>query len=143
LTVLHIACSSDSRLVADCAVMLTSLTTVQRPNDVHVHFLHDDRLSHRDLVDLGALVRASGAGWDPLAVPSEVTSVFPYTERYGYSAWYRILLPEVLADIDRVLYLDSDLLILDDLHALFDVALGDRCLAAVTQPKLPEVLGRL
>ena len=140
---LHIACSSDSRLVADCAVMLTSLATVNRASDLHVHFLHDDRLTHRDLVDLGALVRATGAGWDPLAVSDTATAMFPYTERYGYSAWYRILLPELLTDIGRVLYLDSDLLIVDDLHALFDIALGHRCLAAVTQPTLPDVLGRL
>ena len=140
---LHVACSSDSRLVGDCAVMLLSLTTVNRASDVHVHFLHDDRLAHRDLSDLGAMVRSTGAGWHPIEVPEDATVMFPYTERYGYSAWYRILLPEVLNELDRVLYLDSDLLIVDDLRPLFDVALGDACLAAVTQPTLPSMLSRL
>src|SRR4051794_11393946 len=140
---LHIACSSDSRLVGDCAVMLLSLTSVNRASDIVVHFLHDDRLARDDRENLGALVQSAGAGWDPIEVPQDATAMFPYTERYGYSAWYRILLPDVLRDVDRVLYLDSDLLIVDRLHGLYDVALGDACLAAVTQPTLPSMLSRL
>lgn len=140
---LHVACSSDSRLGADCAVMLFSLATANPSTSITVHFLHDDRITTKDLADLGALATGAGADWEPLAVPSELTAMFPYSERYGYSAWYRILLPKVLPDVDRVLYLDSDLLILGALDALYGTDLGNGCLAAVTQPTLPEVLPRL
>lgn len=140
---LHIACSSDSRLAADCAVMLSSLTTSNVGAKITVHFLHDDRITPTDVADMRALVTSRGAGWEPLTVPAEATKVFPYSDRYGYSAWYRILLPNLLKDIDRVLYLDSDLLILDNLEPLFATDLGDALLAAVTQPTLPEVFPRL
>lgn len=140
---LHIACSSDSRLAADCAVMLSSLAAANPGGRISVHFLHDDRITAADLADLGSLVKNVGGEWEPLAVPSEASAMFPYSDRYGYSAWYRILLPKLLPDLERVLYLDSDLLILGDLRTLYETDLGDGYLAAVTQPTLPEMLPRL
>jgi lipopolysaccharide biosynthesis glycosyltransferase len=140
---LRIACSSDSRLAADCAVMLSSLIAANSGAQITVHFLHDDRISAAEVADMGALVTGAGARWEPLPVPSEATAMFPFSERYGYSAWYRILLPNLLPSVERVLYLDSDLLILGDLQALYSMDLGDSYLAAVTQPTLPEVLPRL
>lgn len=140
---LHVACSSDSRLAADCAVMLSSLGASNRARTVTVHFLYDDRISHDDRCNLQAIVKGAGAEWEGVAVSSDETAMFPYTSRYGYSAWYRILLPNVLPDVDRVLYLDSDLLIMDDLQSLYEIELGNAYLAAVTQPTLPQVFPRL
>lgn len=140
---LHIACSSDSRLAADCAVMVSSLAITNPSAQITVHFLHDDRITSHDLAGLKHLVTNAGAEWDPLAVPGEATSMFPFSDRYGYSAWYRILLPTLLPAVERVLYLDSDLLILDDLQPLYETDLDDAYLAAVTQPTLAEVLPRL
>jgi lipopolysaccharide biosynthesis glycosyltransferase len=48
------------------------------------------------------------------------------------ATWYRIFLPELLPDVDRVLYLDADLIVLDSLAPLWETALGDNYLAAVT-----------
>lgn len=141
---LQVACSTDSRLAADCAVMLTSLLATNRWCEPTIHFLYDNRLSAEDAEQLATTVRGAGGRWMPHPVPSTVTAKFPFTERYGYSAWYRILLPTILTDVSRVLYLDSDLLIRGSLEPLWDLDLGaDNCLAAVTQPTLPSVLPRL
>ena len=141
---LQIACSADSRLAADCAVMLTSLVATNQALSPTVHFLHDERISPADLAQLGTIVSASGATWHAHRVEDAMTGVFPPSDRYGYSAWYRILLPEVLPDVDRVLYLDSDLLIRGSLAPVWEADLGaGNCLAAVTQPTLPSVLPRL
>jgi UDP-glucose/galactose:(glucosyl)LPS alpha-1,2-glucosyl/galactosyltransferase len=123
--------------------MLSSLGAANPGRNVTVHFLYDDRISDRDRSSLEAIVKGAGAEWNAVAVSRDATTRFPYTSRYGYSAWYRILLPNLLPGIGRVLYLDSDLLILDDLQALYDIELGDYYLAAVTQPTLAQVLPRL
>jgi lipopolysaccharide biosynthesis glycosyltransferase len=138
---LHVACSADSRFASDCAVMLASLGEHNR--DVTVHFLHDERITAEGVANLGSVVRDAGGAWDPQPVSPKMTERFPHSERYGYSAWYRILLPAALPDVDRVVYLDSDLLITSSLRSLYDVDLGDALLAAVTQPTLPDVLPRL
>jgi lipopolysaccharide biosynthesis glycosyltransferase len=46
--------------------------------------------------------------------------------------WYRILLPELLADVERVLYLDVDTLALDTIAPLWRIDLSGHAVAAVT-----------
>lgn len=140
---LHIACSVDQRFAADCAVMLHSLLESNDAARVIVHFLHDDQLPHADLERLGEVVRGAGAYWLPLRIPEERLKAFPFTRRFGLNAWYRTLLPELLPDLDRVLYLDSDTLVLDDLMPLWQTDLEGAYIAAVTQPTRPDVLPRL
>ena len=139
---IHVACSADHRLAGDCAVMLRSLLTTNRDQPITVHFLHDQRLAAADLDGLRVVVEGAGGTWQPhLVTPTE--GQFPWTDRYGFSAWYRILLPDVLSDLDRVIYLDADLLILGSLAELWRLPLEGASIAAVTQPTLPEVLPRL
>ena len=46
--------------------------------------------------------------------------------------WYRIFLPELLPDVDRVLYLDADTIAVDSLAPLWEIDLDDSYLGAVT-----------
>lgn len=48
----------------------------------------------------------------------------------GLSAYFRIFIPQILADYEKILYLDSDLLILHDLCELFTLDLAGNALAA-------------
>lgn len=44
--------------------------------------------------------------------------------------WYRVLLPEILpSDVDRVLYLDADTLVVDNLQELFSLDMTDKAVA--------------
>lgn len=45
--------------------------------------------------------------------------------------YYRFLVQTILPDYDKVLYLDSDLVVVDDVGELYDTDLGDNLLAAV------------
>ncbi|WP_062382972.1 glycosyltransferase [Demequina iriomotensis] len=58
-------------------------------------------------------------------------------EHITVSTMDRLLLPELLDDLDRVLYLDLDLLPLVDIAPLFDTPLGDAALAA--RPAIADV----
>lgn len=52
--------------------------------------------------------------------------------RYSEAASYRLLLPEILQEFDKILYIDCDVIVRNDLSALFDsVQLDDKLLAAV------------
>ena len=62
----------------------------------------------------------------------------PPHRRFGQVTWYRLALPE-LSDVDRAVYLDSDLIVLDDLRPLFTTELGSSVVAAVTNTLYPGV----
>lgn len=53
-----------------------------------------------------------------------------YAPHVSATALFKFNLPEVLSSIDKVLYMDGDILIRDDLEALYDMELGD-CYAGV------------
>lgn len=58
--------------------------------------------------------------------------------RYTIAASYRLLLPELLPDYDKVIYLDCDIIVKQDLAALFEnTDLSDHYLAAVYEAALP------
>jgi lipopolysaccharide biosynthesis glycosyltransferase len=59
------------------------------------------------------------------------------------AAYYRLLIFDLLAvDIDKIIYLDSDLLIRHDLTYLWSTPLNDYCIAAIQDMGLPYVSSR-
>ena len=77
----------------------------------------------------------SGTGFDPARLRG--------VDRFGPAAtWSRLLLPEVLPGLDKVLYLDSDVVVTDPLRPLWDLDLTDHALAAVSTVFPAEEWGR-
>ena len=52
-------------------------------------------------------------------------------EHISIETYYRFIVQDVLSFYDKVIYLDSDLLVLDDISRLYDIDLGDNLVAAV------------
>ena len=45
--------------------------------------------------------------------------------------YYRLLIPEILYQFEKVIYLDSDIIVLGDINKLFEMELGNKALGAV------------
>lgn len=57
--------------------------------------------------------------------------------RYSEAASYRLLLPDLLPDYDKILYIDCDVVVRQDLQALYEsIELGDNYLAGVFEATL-------
>ena len=52
-------------------------------------------------------------------------------ERFSAEMWYRLLIPEMLHRYDKVLYLDCDLIVRHNIVDLFQIDLGNNCIAVV------------
>lgn len=131
---MHIACAADEGFVPHCAAMLHSLFQFHESRDITVHFLHDDALAGGSLDALRAMTIQAGKAFESHLVPVERRRRFPGNRLYGQVAWYRILLPELLADQEKVLYLDADTIVMRDLAPLWETKLGNHPLAAVANP---------
>lgn len=55
----------------------------------------------------------------------------PLSNWVTVQAWFRIALPDMCKDLDRILYLDCDTLVLGDLGELFNTDLSEKYLAGV------------
>jgi lipopolysaccharide biosynthesis glycosyltransferase len=81
---------------------------------------------------LTSWVEALGAQITTHRVDEERLAGVPHS--FSLVTWYRVLLPELLPVLDRVLYLDCDLIVTDSLDPLLDVDISGHLVAAVTNP---------
>jgi lipopolysaccharide biosynthesis glycosyltransferase len=140
--VLHVACAAEGDYVPHSAAMLHSVLAHRGDRGVRVHYLHSPRLPAEARRRLSAMVDESGGSIELLEVPDRDVAGFPAEHRYTGAMWYRLFLPELLPDVDRVLYLDADTLAVDDLGPLWDTDLSGHWVAAVTNVFEPWSAGR-
>jgi lipopolysaccharide biosynthesis glycosyltransferase len=145
---LDVACAAEgAEYVAHSAAMLHSVLARHRGHDVHVHYMHGPDISADDERQLAGMVEREGGSITFLRVEDSDIEGLPTVGFTRKATWYRIFLPELLPSVDRILYLDSDLIVVDSIAPLWDLALGGHWIGAVTnvfQPNhvhRPEELG--
>jgi lipopolysaccharide biosynthesis glycosyltransferase len=84
-------------------------------------------------VDLGILgaFDAPGAAIHPVEAPPGKYAGIPDSFHVTSAACLKFDLPHLLPHLDKVLYLDGDVLVREDLRALYETGLGDRPAAVV------------
>jgi lipopolysaccharide biosynthesis glycosyltransferase len=134
VTRIDVACAAEgSRYIAHSAAMLHSVIAAHPDDDVQIHYLHGPEFPRVARDRIAAWVRGLGAAIGFNLVPDDRLAGVPTRGFTRKATWYRVFLPELLPGCDRVLYLDSDLIVLDDLAPLFDdVDMGGHQIGAVT-----------
>ena len=131
---IEVVCNVDDKYARQCAVMFTSLLENNPDDMIIVHVLSTYLLpANRHLLS-NIVERKYGCRLVYHKVDDEILKSCP-TRRGDYvsvTAYLRCFLPAVLPmSIHKVLYLDSDLLVLGRIRPLWDVDLADKSLAAV------------
>src|SRR4051794_9072333 len=122
--------------------MLRSVLVHAGTEGVRVHYLHGEEPAGADLRALAAMVEGAGGRIALHRIAPEGLAGLPEPGRFTPAMWYRLLLPELLSDVDRVLYLDVDTLALDGLAPLWRTDLAGHWVAAVTNVFEPWSAGR-
>lgn len=131
---LHVGCSSSTEYLPHAATMLRSMLSQAGELDVHAHLLHGPSMPRDDAQRVVEMVAKAGGTLTLHEIASDQIAGLPAVEHAGIPAtmWYRIFLPELLGDVDRILYVDVDTVAVDSLAPLWETDLGDHYLAAVT-----------
>ena len=137
---MHVAVTPDRAYLPACGAMLHSLLVHNAAHTrVTVHVVPDASLSEADLAALGRLVRDNGGDFAVHAPPAPgLQQHFVAHWRFPAVASYRLLFGSLLPGLEKVLYLDSDTLVLGDLRPLWDIDLAGRALAGATHPLFPH-----
>lgn len=129
---LELACAARHDYVPHAAAMLHSALTADPRMTARVHFLHGADLPEDYPGRLAGMVEELGGEIVFHLIRDEDVAGLRTREQLPASHWYRIFLPRLLPEAERVLYLDGDLIVLDSLAELWATSLGDNYLAAVT-----------
>lgn len=114
------------------AVMLRSVLRQTPGLEVHVHYLHGPGFRPRAASRLARMVDRLGASITFVEVVDEHCRGLPTEGFTGKATWYKVLLPELLPQVDRILHLDCDTVALDSLTPLWSTDLDGNHVAAVT-----------
>lgn len=130
----------DERYLLPCKVMLDSFFA-SNPDErnVTVYLLHS-AIPAEKLLELAAFCTANGAALKPIAVDASLFEDAPTSKRYPKEMYYRLLSPLILpSELERVLYLDPDVLVINPLRPLWERNLHGKVFAAAAHTGLTEI----
>jgi len=145
---IHIVLAFDDNFWAPAYTVMRSVClSTHRRKDLVFHLLHMP-ISDEHRYDIEGIVREFGASlrWYPLA-ESElfdfVVAGLPTGARWPRIVYARLLMADLLpADLARVLYLDSDMLVRAPIEQLHEMDLDGHPLGAVQDSLQPFIMGR-
>lgn len=138
--VIQLAMAADAGFMMPLGVALTSLCEAHAPGELAVTILHDG-VPAADI----ARVERSVAGRIPLTwrqvAPEEVAGAH-FSTFLTAASLFRLLLPQFLPEqIERVIYLDCDVVVTASLRELWELELGSTLLAAARDAGSPFPAG--
>lgn len=125
-----VAYALDSNYVDLTAVSMVSAAKNLPCGKAKFVVLHS-RLSGDEIKTLAECAASVSAEIDFVKLPAEKFKHLPLSHWVGIEAWFRIEIPRVCPGDERVLYLDCDTLVADDISPLWEIGLGGAYVAAV------------
>ncbi|MBI2382588.1 MAG: glycosyltransferase family 8 protein [Gammaproteobacteria bacterium] len=133
--VIHLACTSDGAYAPHTAAMLRSVFASNPGEAFRIYVLYQS-LAEGDIAKLRQLAESWSANIQLLFISDDRLGNFP-TQHFHKSCWYRILLPDLLPELEKILYLDSDLIVQGAVRPLWQSDISEKVFAAVTNPLYP------
>lgn len=132
LTAINILVTLDGGYLGPLCVMLHSLCESNPTAQFRIFVAHTS-LEESDFEKIRASVCADRCRVENVYVPRDQFPGLPYSKRWPQEACYRIFAAHILpTDLDRVLYLDPDIVIINSLEQLYNIDLQGNYFAAST-----------
>lgn len=129
----------DRNYLPQLQVLLTSLA-INNPGERFSLYLLHSAIPEADLAALRRQCRGYGCEVWPVRVGEELFRQAPVSRQYPREMYYRLLAPHLLpATVDRVLYLDPDILVINPLRPLWETDLQGHLFAAAAHTGRAEL----
>lgn len=129
----------DQNYLPQLKVLLASIHINHPEQDFRVYLLHSE-IPDEDLIKLSEDLTKINVKLEVIQVPKESFANAPVTDRYPQEMYYRLLASEWLPqDLDKILYLDPDILVINPLNDLWDLNIDDYLFAAASHTGKTEI----
>ena len=137
LETIHIALASDRKYLPFAAITMASAAANTTRTTVF-HFLYED-LYDTDFAIFDFLQQYPHVTFQKHQISSAFFQDWPVM-RWSRAAYYRLILPDLLPELDKIIYLDCDLCVLDDIGKLYDTDFdGKSVMAVITRIKASHI----
>ena len=127
---MNILLTLDRNYLLPLRVLLTSLFLNNPGESFDIYVIHDGFV-RKDHESVAALCARFHAVYHPLAVDEAWFDGAPTLRYYSRAMYYRLLAAQILPEhMERILYLDPDMLVIGAVRALYETDLGENLYAA-------------
>ncbi|BAU13883.1 glycosyl transferase family 8 [Leptolyngbya sp. NIES-3755] len=128
---INLVCTIDENYVQHCAVMLMSLVSNTTWRRLRVFIVHNG-IRHQQANKLSNFLKKLGYIVALIEIDSSCLSKAPVNHHITLATYYRLLLPELLEHtIKKIIFLDVDLIIREDISRLWQIDVDHYSHAAV------------
>ena len=132
----------DRNYLPPLQVLLTSLY-INNGGDLTLYLMHSD-IPESELKTVNKQCEAFNIRLCPVSADSSAFSDAPVTRQYPQEMYYRLLAPHLLPpEVHRVLYLDPDILVINQLKPLWDTKLDGKLFAAASHKGKTELINNI
>lgn len=129
---MHIVFCSDNNYIPHCATVIASIVSNNKDNEITFHIL-TDHIENEYAYKLENWIKQFENKFIKIHIVNiNMFKDFPLGNAYiNLTTYFRLLIPKFLKDIDKVLYLDCDVLVNSHLIDLWNTDMEDYAVAGV------------
>lgn len=127
---MHIACNIDSKYTRFCGVLMVSLFENNKNESIKMHILgyHLTNENKKDLLDITQSYNNEIQFYD---IDETIFAGFPISEQWPIVIYFRLMLPMLIdKSIQRILYLDCDILCRGKLNEFYYMDMDNKTICA-------------
>jgi len=126
----------DSKYIRPLKVMLTSLFMNNKDENFNIYLMHSS-ITDDEIADIERFVEKHGQKLIPIKIDNSYFHDAPLILHYTKEMYYRLLAYKFLPqELDRILYLDPDILVINPVRELYNTDLDGYLYAAAYHDKL-------
>lgn len=128
----NILVTIDDNYLDPLLIMLYSLFVADEKEEYNIYLFYNN-IKDENIEIIRRQVERKDNNFYPIKIDSSKLKEAPTTNRYPLEMYYRLLAVEFLPDkLDRILYLDPDMIIRGNLNELYNMDMRDNLFAAAT-----------
>ncbi len=134
---MNILVTLNSNYLNPLKVMLKSLFINNPKEKFNIYIMHSS-LTAEELQDLEAMLESEGHRLYVISMKGDYFKNAPIVKHYSKEMYYRLLASKFLPpEVDKILYLDPDILIINSIKELYDTELEGYLFAAAYHDRAP------
>lgn len=124
---------TDGKFVPHALVTILSILKTNKQYTFQFYLIGNE-FSPKQKSEILAKIESMGSNIDFVAIDDSLFDEFPVPHHFSIASYYRLLIPELLPLVSKVLYLDADIVAVGSLKEFLELPLQEYVLAAVTDP---------
>ena len=140
---MDIAIAFDKNYLQPFYALITSIFASNKKTQINIHSIISG-ISEDEINKIKEFCKQNNAQFFIYNIDYSLTSQFVLTNKWTQAVYYRLFFPKLVpSSVEKLLYLDTDIIVINELNSLFDIDLENFPVAAVydNYVKKQELIG--